>query len=213
VLAPGARERLIGVLERAREHGFVGPGPVEFHVEHAETLVAAVDGGFAGRFLDLGSGGGLPGLVLFLAWPEATGTLLDAQRRRCVFLERVLVELGVSERGEVACGRAEDLARRRELRHGYDLVVARGFGPPATTAECAIGFLGAGGRLVVSEPRGEATGGRWPRDGLTKLGLRGPEIRGSDDARFAILRLEERAADRWPRRTGVPGKRPLWRAG
>jgi 16S rRNA (guanine527-N7)-methyltransferase len=210
VLAPDERDRLIGVLERARERGFVGGGSLEFHVEHAEALVAATDSAFAGRFLDLGSGAGVPGLTLALAWPEATGTLVDSRQRRCSFLDEALRELGVAHRVRVECGRAEDLARRPDLRGAYDLVTARGFGPPAVTAECAVGFLRSGGRLVVSEPPGAPESNRWPAKGVATLGLRAPDIRGDPGPRFAILSLPQSASERWPRRVGVPAKRPLW---
>jgi 16S rRNA (guanine527-N7)-methyltransferase len=213
VLAPDARIQLTALLERARERGFLGPGPVETHLEHAAALAATVGPRFAGRFLDLGSGAGVPGLALALAWPEATGTLLDSRRRRCAFVEAALLELGIAGRVGVACGRAEELARRPERRGRYDLLVARGFGAPAPTAECAVGFLQAGGKLVVSEPPGEASPDRWPAEGLAELGLGGPELEGAEGARFAILTLRERAGERWPRRTGVPTKRPLWVAG
>jgi 16S rRNA (guanine527-N7)-methyltransferase len=210
VLGPEGRSRLIGVLERARERGFVGGDTVEFHVEHAEAMAAVIGEDFAGRFLDLGSGAGVPGLTLALAWPEATATLVDSQRRRCSFMEEALVELGVADRVEVVCGRAEELARRPDLRRVYDLVTARGFGPPAVTGECAVGFLRSGGRLVVTEPPGEPRGSRWPAEGVAALGLRTPDIRGGPGPRFAILTLPEPASDRWPRRVGVPAKRPLW---
>jgi 16S rRNA (guanine527-N7)-methyltransferase len=210
MLAPEARHRLKALLEDGRERGMLGPGPVEAHLEHGETLAAAVDVDFAGRFLDLGSGGGIPGLVLLAAWPHATGTLLDARRRRCWFLEAAVRAGGMEARASVACGRAEELARRPDLRADYDLVVARGFGSPATTAECAVGFLRQGGRLVVSEPPGDPDPGRWPAAGLGELGLAGPEVRGGNGGRFAILIAEAKAGEQWPRRAGVPGRRPLW---
>jgi 16S rRNA (guanine527-N7)-methyltransferase len=210
VLAPDAHARLVTVLERAQGRGFVGPGPVTFHVEHAEALASAVEAKFRGRFLDLGAGAGVPGLALLLVWPRATGTLLDSQRRRCQFLEGAVIELGVEDRARVACGRAEELARDPEHRGAYDLVVARGFGSPAVTAECGVGFLKAGGRLVVSEPPGRVRPDRWPPDGVADLGLRGPKRRGDEDAHVAVLTLAAPVSERWPRRTGVPAKRPLW---
>jgi 16S rRNA (guanine527-N7)-methyltransferase len=211
VIAVDARRQLVGHLERARGHGFVGPGPLDPHLEHAEALAAAVGSDFGGRFLDLGSGAGIPGLALLLAWPQATGTLLDSRLRRCAFLEEALGELGVAGRGDVACGRAEELARREDRRGAYDVVVARGFGSPATTAECAVGFLRAGGQLVVSEPPGEPRRDRWPAEALDELGFQGPELRGRDEGpRFAVLTLPEPASDRWPRRVGLPAKRPRW---
>jgi 16S rRNA (guanine527-N7)-methyltransferase len=210
VLAPELRERLASQLERARERGMLGPGPVETHLEHADAMASAVDRDFQGRFLDLGSGGGVPGLILLGAWPQATGTLLDARRRRCSFLEATLQELELDDRGTVACGRAEEYARRHAFRGQFDVVVARGFGPPATTAECGVGFLRAGGRLVVSEPPGEPDRTRWPADALEELGLGGPVVHSSDVARFVVLIAAGPPGERWPRRVGVPGRRPLW---
>ncbi|MFL6243755.1 MAG: RsmG family class I SAM-dependent methyltransferase [Acidimicrobiia bacterium] len=173
-------------------------------------MAAAVDGDFQGRFLDLGSGAGVPGVVLLVLWPAATGVLLDARRRRCSFLEASVNELGLSDRGSVACGRAEELARWPGFRASFDMVVARGFGAPATTAECAVGFLGTGGRLVVSEPPGEPDRERWPGAGLGELGLYGPELRRAQGAGIAVFTAGGPAGERWPRRVGVPGRRPLW---
>jgi 16S rRNA (guanine527-N7)-methyltransferase len=143
-------------------------------------------------------------------WPTATGVLLDARRRRCSFLESGVEALDLADRVSVACGRAEELGRDQEFRGGFELVVARGFGAPATTAECAVGFLERGGRLAVSEPPGEPDPTRWPKEGLAELGLLGPEVRGSEGARVAVLTSAEQPGERWPRRVGVPWRRPLW---
>ena len=188
----------------------LGPGPVESHLEHAESMAAAIGRSFDGRFLDLGSGGGVPGLILLELWPGAAGVLLEARRRRCAFLEETVRTLGVLDRGLVACGRAEDLARDGRFRGTFDLVVARGFGRPATTAECAVGFLVAGGRLAVSEPPGSLDSERWPEDGLATLGFHRPEVRRGESAGVAIMETKGRVAERWPRRVGMPGQRPLW---
>jgi 16S rRNA (guanine527-N7)-methyltransferase len=188
----------------------LGPGSVEVHLDHAEGMAAAADGDFRGRFLDLGSGAGVPGVILLALWPVATGVLLDARRRRCSFLEAVVNDLGLSDRASVACGRAEELARRQDFRGAFDLVVARSFGAPATTAECAVGFLGAGGRLVVSEPPGEPDPKRWSAAGLGELGLLGPDVRRAEGAGIALFTAGGPPGERWPRRVGVPGRRPLW---
>ena len=197
------------MLEEAREFGFLGPGPIEPQLEHSSNLAGAV-GPFDGTFLDLGSGGGLPGLVLAGVWPTATGVLLDAQRRRCDFLSRAVKRLGLGARLEVACGRAETLARSDALRARFDLVVARSFGAPSTTAECAVGFLRAGATLVVTEPPGPAVASRRDPAGMQRLGF-GEVIPIRQGATGAIRTVLERDPDdQWPRRDGVPGKRPLW---
>ncbi len=203
---PGA---LPDVLEDARALGLLGPGPVARQLEHARDLASAI-GEFDGRMLDLGSGGGLPGLVLFDEWPGATGVLLDAQRRRCEFLTRAVATLDLGARTSVVCGRAEVLSRSERLRAGFDLVVARSFGAPAVTAECAIGFLRAGGELVVTEPPDAEVAARWPTEGLAELGFEAAVPVRRAETSAVRIRLTDTASDRWPRRDGVPTKRPLW---
>jgi 16S rRNA (guanine527-N7)-methyltransferase len=200
---------LLEILEEARGLGLLGPGPVARQLEHALDLATAV-GEFAGRMLDLGSGGGLPGLVLFEHWQDATGVLLDAQRRRCEFLTRAVATLDLGSRVSVECGRAERLARDEHLRAGFDLVVARSFGAPAVTAECAVGFLRQGGDLVVTEPPDSDAVERWPVSGLTELGFEAAEPMRVSDTGAVRMRLRGAVDDRWPRRDGVPAKRPLW---
>jgi 16S rRNA (guanine527-N7)-methyltransferase len=200
---------LLDVLEESRRLGLLGPGPVARQQQHAVDLAKAI-GSFDGRMLDLGSGGGLPGLVLFGEWTSATGVLLDAQRRRCELLERAVTTLDLEGRVQVRCGRAETLARDPDLRGAFDLVVARSFGPPAVTAECAVGFLRAGGDLVVTEPPEAEVETRWSVAGLAGLGLGSAEPLRAGETGAVRIRSTGVVDDRWPRRDGVPAKRPLW---
>jgi 16S rRNA (guanine527-N7)-methyltransferase len=205
-----APDELRLLLEEARGLGFLGPGPTAGQRRHAVELAGAI-GSFDGHFLDLGSGGGLPGLVLAFEFPNATGCLLDSQHRRCAFLEQAIEQLGLGHRLTVACGRAETLARDPALRQRFDLVVARSFALPPVTAECAVGFLRSGGRLVVTEPpEAESSAVRWPASGLATLGF-GPaeRVRCGDTAAVRMTRAET-VKDRYPRRDGIPAKRPLW---
>ena len=210
MIARDRRRLLADQLEVARRRGMLGPGPVEAHLRHSAAMAEAIDPDFDGRFLDLGSGAGVPGLILLEVWPGAPGVLLDARRRRCGFLENALRQLDVADRASAACGRAEDLAREERFRAGFDLVVARGFGSPAATAECGVGFLGPGGRLAVSEPPGAPSRERWPVEGLAELGLGPAELRRGTDAGIAVVEATRPVSERWPRRSGVPGRRPLW---
>lgn len=161
-------------------------------------------------FLDLGSGGGVPGLVLATEWPAAEGVLLDAGRRRGAHLQSACAELDLVGRVTVVVDRAETAARDDRWRGRFRLVVARGFGPPAVTAECAVGFLAVGGELVVSEPPGGDLG-RWDEAGLRQLGFAAPELVTGLGVSMVRLRLRHPVDARWPRRTGVPRRRPLWR--
>jgi 16S rRNA (guanine527-N7)-methyltransferase len=209
VTAPLPDVPLSEILEAARERGFLGPGPVADQLRHAAELARLLDVP-PGPWLDLGSGGGLPGLVLARAWPTTAGALLDAGTRRTAFLAEATTRLGMADRVTVVTGRAEEVAREPVHRGRYSVVVARSFGSPAVTAECAVGFLQEGGHLAVSEPPDSDPATRWPSEGLAQLAFEGPEIRRGDGASVAILTKTAPTSDRWPRRTGIPTKRPLW---
>jgi 16S rRNA (guanine527-N7)-methyltransferase len=191
----------VAVLEEARDLGFLGPGPVTFHVEHARAylpLLAGVDG----PACDLGAGGGVPGLVLAAERADLAWTFLDAMAKRTGFLQRAIERLGL-ENVTVRTARAEEVP---DLRGQFHAVVARSFGSPAVTAECAAPLLQVGGRLIVSEPP-EHEGDRW--DGASVLGL-SPARRIAGPPALVVLEQETACPDRYPRRTGLPAKRPLF---
>ena len=91
-----------------------------------------------------------------------------------------------------------------------DLVTARGFGPPAVTAECAAPFLVLGGQLLVSEPPESDPDSRWPAAGLALLGMNLDQVTSPTPAHYAVIDQGERCPDRYPRRVGIPVKRPLF---
>jgi len=196
---------LLEQLERARALGFLGPGPVESHIDHAGVFLQAL-GATQGTVVDLGSGGGVPGLVLAVARPDLRLVLVDARARRCRFLEAVVEELGLD--AEVVEGRAE-LVGRTALRARANAVVARSFGPPPVTAECGAPLLRLGGRLVVSEPPPPPRAARWPADGLRLLGLAVRE-RVADGVSVQVLEQVAPCPDTYPRADGLPAKRPLF---
>jgi 16S rRNA (guanine527-N7)-methyltransferase len=206
---PSPVEGLFDVLGRSRDLGFLGPGPIEAHLDHARAM-AEVIGEPGEACVDLGAGGGVPGLALAVRWPATSWCLLDAAERRVAFLEASIAPLGLIGRVRAVCARAEEVVGRGLERDGADLVVARGFGPPAVTAECAAPLLAVGGRLVVSEPPGAFDEGRWPPGPLaSKLGLR---AHGASAAGFAfvVLAKEGPSDPSLPRRVGLARRRPLF---
>jgi hypothetical protein len=197
---------LVAVLGRAQRRGLLGPAPVTEHVRHAGAFLHLDPPQLA---LDLGSGAGIPGLVLALAWPDSRWLLLDAGERRVAHLEEAVAELALADRVDVRHQRAEAAGRDPGLRARFDLVVARAFGAPPVVAECGGPFLRVGGRLAVSEPP-DGTADRWNDDGLASLGLRrGIRLTGSG-AGVQVLERVIACPDRFPRRMGIPAKRPLW---
>lgn len=184
----------------------LGPGPVDQHVGHAQGFVEALAGVAAGSLVvDLGSGGGVPGLIVAEARPDLRMVLLDAMEKRTALLSEAVVAMGMADRITVRTGRAEVLGREDDLRGAAMAVTARSFGPPAATAECAAPLLAVGGVLVVSEPPDSPE--RWPAGPLATLGLSPShhEVPG-----MQVLVQTVPCPTTYPRRTGLPNKRPLF---
>jgi 16S rRNA (guanine527-N7)-methyltransferase len=156
---------LIDALTEAQRLGFLGARPIPEVIEHAGAFVEGLNGLSAdARVIDLGSGGGVPGLVIANDRPDLQVTLLDRRTKRTDFLERIVHRLGWAERvsvipTDVAAFHPDDL---------FDAAVARGFGPPAETLAVAARLVRVGGRVVISEP---PTGDRWDVDVLARVGV------------------------------------------
>lgn len=194
------------VLDRwriAQERSVVGPGDPADHLARAEAMTEVLAP--PNVAVDLGSGAGIPGLALAGLWPSSRWILLDAALRRVHLLRDSVDALGWAGRVTVVHGRAEDVARDPAYRGVADLVTSRSFGPPAVAAECGAAFLCVGGVMAVTEPP-ESGGGRWDADGLARLGLHRDALVGG----LQVLRCVELTAPAFPRRPGVPGKRPLF---
>jgi 16S rRNA (guanine527-N7)-methyltransferase len=206
--------RVVEILLRSSELGFLGSMPVADQVDHALGFVLAAESVLPGppcAVLDLGTGGGIPGLVLPSCWPSCRLVLLDANERRAEFLSTEVDHWQGPGAVEVLRGRAEGFGRDTRWRERFDLVVSRSFGPPGVTAECGAPFVTVGGVMVVSEPPERSEGGRWPVEGLARVGLEVAD-RHRVDERFSYQALikSEPTAERFPRRVGVPAKRPLF---
>lgn len=175
-------------------------------MEHGLGFAGALPSG--ARIVDLGSGGGVPGLVVALARTDTTWLLLESQQRRARFLEAAIERLGLAARAVVYGDRAEHAGRAADQRGRYDAAVARSFGPPAVTAEAAAPLLRVGGLLVVSEPPEPA--GRWPASKLSLLGLEPQRSYETAAGHYQVLRQVGPCPERFPRRAGISAKRPLF---
>jgi len=161
---------LLETLRTAQRFGFFGSRPIEEAAEHSMDFVRAVgELDRTARLVDLGSGGGLPGLVLADALAETTIVLLDRRQKRTDFLQRSVITLGMRH-VEVRCADVKVLID--EVGSGvtppFDVVTARGFGPPEFTLRSAARLIRPGGRIVISEP---PAGDRWSAELLDELGL------------------------------------------
>lgn len=131
------------LLERFRASmNLVGPGPVDVHYEDAERALEGLSP--TGRWADLGTGAGFPGVVLAALHPGLRVDLVDSRRKRCTFLEEVLVRARCDAGVRVVCARIEDLEDV-----AYDGVTARALAPPAEALALAGPKLAPGGRAVL----------------------------------------------------------------
>lgn len=163
--------------------------------------------------LDIGSGAGLPGLPLQIAYPEVRVTLLESLTKRCVFLQDVVDALQL-EQTRVADGRAEEFGRDERYREQFDLVVARAVAPMPVLVEYALPFLRVGGRLAAT--KGSATLRELDDSAaaLTELGgehlktLRFEPPEGMPQSVILIAKVAP-TPQRFPRRPGMATKRPI----
>jgi 16S rRNA (guanine527-N7)-methyltransferase len=167
----------------------------------------------ARRIADLGSGAGLPGLVLAAELPEARVDLVESLSRKCAFLRQAIERMELAN-AAVVCERSEDWARGGG-RESYDAVTARAVGALATLAELASPLLVTGGFLLAWK------GSRSPdeEEGLQRaagrLAMETVEIRpvrpypGSRDRHIHLLRKNGPTPNGLPRRPGMAAKRPF----
>ncbi len=167
----------------------------------------------SGRLVDVGAGGGFPGLPLKIAFPALSLTLIEAARKKTERLEQAVTALGVEAR--VLQLRAEDAARDPELRETFDLATARALGPWPVVLELTLPLCAVGGRVLGQ--RGAAGIEEAARYEPTAVALGGRTLRvdavdpaaGFAARHVIVVEKASPTPERYPRRAGIPAKRPL----
>ena len=165
---------------------------------HLDESLAALETvqRFDGPIVDVGSGGGAPGIPLAEALPEREVTLLEATRRKCDFLERWTADL---PNLRVVCGRAEE-----QPLDAWGVAVAKALAPPPVAAEWCLPLVAPGGAAVLYVgPTAQA-------DQVAQVAaLLAAELEADSPAGLLLLRKLGPTPPGFPRRPGVARKRPL----
>lgn len=196
LVGPGVERGLLGPAEAARIW--------DRHLLNCAALAELVPSPCS--LIDLGSGAGLPGLVLAMLLPDVTVTLLEPMARRVTFLQECIQILGITN-AEVRRGRAEDVAGQLAA----DVVTARAVAPMDRLAGLAIGLLNPGGLVLAIKGAGAEEEVSRARPVLRRLGARDVEVlqAGGNGVNPAATVVRFRARTRPGRalRSGAPGSR------
>lgn len=166
------------------------------------------------HIVDIGSGAGFPGLPLKIVLPEAQVVLLEAARKKAEFLRAVVQTLGLGG-VEVVNQRAESAAHSPLYRERFELAVSRAVASLPTLVELALPFCRIGGLFVAQKKgdiaeevaRGERAAGTL---GGTLTGVQSVSIGlQEDDRKLVMWHKEWTTSEKYPRRPGVPERRPL----
>lgn len=191
--------------------------PERIAVEHYLDSIAPLAFNLIGEgmaVVDVGTGAGFPGLPLAIMAPHASFTLVDATRKKVAYLQTVCSELGLTN-VEVVWARAEELAKDRAFREGFDVAVARALGALDIVWECTLPFVKVGGLSIAYK------GARVDEEleiGRQTAPLVGGELKAvhkfklpTTEINRALVVAEKTSSTppRFPRRPGIPEKRPL----
>jgi 16S rRNA (guanine527-N7)-methyltransferase len=192
----------VSILERWLEALVATPGLTSLagaearrvHLEQSLSAVGIVQE-LEGSIVDVGSGGGAPGIPLAVCLPQRDVTLLEASRRKCDFLERWTREL---PNARVVCGRAEE-----QPIDAWGVAVAKALAPPPVAAEWCLPLVAAEGVAILFVGRSVEIGRV-----AAVAGRLGAELERSLPGLLVLRKLEPTPAG-FPRRPGMARKRPL----
>ena len=167
------------------------------------------------KFIDVGSGCGLPGIAIAIAMPHSYITLLDSSIKKTTFLKEVSEEIGLSSRIKVVTERAETAGRDSILRGNFDFAIARAVAPATVVAEYLVPFLNSKGQAIIYKGGWDEKEQQVLKKALIELNA---EIRKTykfslPDSRGIrnIIRINSnnKCPNQYPRSVGKPKKQPL----
>jgi 16S rRNA (guanine527-N7)-methyltransferase len=169
------------------------------------------------KVVDIGSGAGFPGIPLKIYQQGLDITLLEATMKKVKFLRYISHKLGFERTLEIIHGRAEEYGKNRQYREKYDLAISRAVSNLAILAEYCLPFVNMGG-IFISQKGGEISGElKSARKAIEVLGGRIREVIHYEllwreekiERNLVVVDKVEKTPENYPRRPGVPAKRPI----
>ena len=178
------------------------------------SLAIPTDVTARGTLMDVGSGAGFPGLPLKIVWPGLKITLVESVGKKAAFLRHMADALEL-EGVDVICERAETLAHDPSLRETFDVVVSRAVADLSALAELTLPFCKLGGRAIAMKKSDIEHEIRGSEGAISVLGgaLEKIEVVDMEELGYprwlVVLSKQAISPSRYPRRPGIPAKRPL----
>ena len=165
------------------------------------------------RLLDIGAGAGFPSLPMKILFPELDVTIIDSLNKRINFLHLLAEELGLSG-VHFYHGRAEDFAQDKAFRAQFDLVTARAVARMQVLSELTIPYLKVGGRLLALKASNAPEELEEAKNALNLLFSKVEdnlqyELPNGDPRYITIVEKKKETPNKYPRKAGMPNKRPL----
>ena len=163
--------------------------------------------------LDIGAGAGFPSLPMKILFPQLEVTIIDSLNKRIQFLHLLAEELGLKG-VHFYHGRAEDFAQDKHFRAQFDLVTARAVARIQVLSELTIPFLKVGGRLIALKASSAEDEVKQAKNALNLLFAKVLEnvdyqLPNGDPRTLTIVEKKKETPNKYPRKAGVPNKRPL----
>ena len=167
------------------------------------------------KIIDVGSGGGFPGIPLKIVFPQIDLVLLESTGKKVEFLKHIVQSLAL-ERVKIVTGRAEEMAHLPDYREQFDVVVARGLAKMAVLAELTLPFCRIEGHLVAQKKGDIETELSASLNAITAMGGRLSMVKNIELSEFTdkrclvVIEKVSPTPTEYPRRPGIPAKRPLF---